>query len=226
MTRDPWRLPDPRRAPPGVELLGLSAGLTPQIALAGYRSGLFVMELEAGIAGWFSPDPRGILPLDRLHVSRSLRRSMIRFEVTFDSVFDEVVAACADPSRPGAWITPEYREVYRALHHAGAAHSVEVWSQGELAGGLFGVEQGGLFCGESMFHWRTDASKVAVAALVDVLRSAEGRSAEGLARILDVQWWTPHLGSLGVVAIPRSHYLDMLPAALSLPPAFGAIRTR
>lgn len=208
-------LPDPWRAPPGQDLLALAGPLTPDLALAGYRRGLFAMELAAGVNGWYSPDPRGILPLAGLQVSRSLRRSRRRFTVTTDRAFEAVVAACADPARPGSWINDEYRRVYRALAARGCAHSVEVWSGQRLAGGLVGIEQGGLFCGETMFHHETDASKVALVALVEILRAAGGAG-----RLLDVQWWTPHLGSLGAVAVPRTAYLDLLPLALSLPPAW------
>lgn len=215
MTPGAWQLPDPRRAPAGVELLALTGRLTPDVALAGYRRGLFAMEVAAGVNGWFSPDPRGILPLSRLHISRSLRRSLRRFRVTADQAFDAVVAACADPSRPGAWINEEYRTVYRALFARGHAHSIEVWSGERLVGGVFGIELGGLFCGESMFHRETDASKVALAGLVAHLGRAGGAE-----RLLDVQWWTPHLGSLGVIEVPRADYLDQLAQALLLPPAF------
>ncbi len=205
-----------------MELLALSGPLTTERALLGYRTGLFAMEFEPGINAWFSPDPRGILPLRGMHLSRSLRRSMRRLRVTYDQAFDAVVSGCADPDRSGAWINDEYREVYTDLHSRGAAHSVEVWAGERLVGGVFGVEQGGVFSGESMFHRATDASKVALAALVARLVAA---GPDG--RILDVQWWTPHLGSLGVVEIPRSAYLDLLPAALWLPPAFpGPARTR
>ncbi|MFN8125854.1 MAG: leucyl/phenylalanyl-tRNA--protein transferase [Candidatus Nanopelagicales bacterium] len=180
------------------------------MALVGYRRGLFAMEVAAGVMGWFSPDPRGILRPGTARVSRSLRRSMRRFTVTVDTCFAAVVAACADPDRDGHWITDDYRAVYRDLHNRGLAHSVEVWHDGRLAGGLFGVEQGGLFCGESMFHHVTDASKAALVATDTLLADAGGP------RLFDVQWWTPHLGSMGVIEIPRARYLEELPAALSL----------
>lgn len=209
------RLPDPRAAPPGRDIVALAGPLTADLALRGYRRGLFAMELAAGVNAWFSPDPRGIVPIDGLRVSRSLQRSCRRFRVTTDIAFDAVVAACADPDRPGAWINDEYRRVYRALHARGTAHSIEVWSGERLVGGLVGVEQGGLFCGETMFHRETDASKVALVALVRRLHD----SGPG-GRVLDVQWWTPHLGSLGAIQVPRNHYLDLLPGALVLPPAW------
>lgn len=215
MTRGPWGLPDPRAAPPGVELLAVGGVLSADLAIAGYRRGLFAMEVAAGVMGWFSPDPRGVLPPGAVHVSRSLRRSMRSYRVTVDQDFAGVVAACADPGRPGHWITDDYRAVYRDLHNRGVAHSVEVWDDRGLAGGLFGVEQGGLFCGESMFHRRRDASKVALVTMARLLLAGGGE------RVFDVQWWTPHLGSMGVVEIPRRSYLDRVSAALSLPPVLS-----
>jgi leucyl/phenylalanyl-tRNA--protein transferase len=156
-----------------------------------------------------------VLPLDGLRVSRSLRRACARFEVRVDTAFEAVVDGCADPARPGRWITGAVREAYVGLHRLGWAHSVEVWDDDGLAGGLYGVAVGGLFAGESMFHRRTDASKVAVVGLVDRLRG-------GGARLLDVQWVTPHLASLGAVDVPRQRYLDLLADAVRqpLPAAF------
>ena len=145
-------------------------------------------------------------------MSRSLRVSCRRFEIRVDTAFDEVVRACADPGRPGAWITSAVRRAYLALHELGWAHSVECWSGGRLAGGLYGVSLGGLFAGESMFHHARDASKVALVALVDLL------TADGVpGRLLDVQWATPHLGALGVVEVAREEYLTLLRRSLELP---------
>ena len=169
------------------------------------------------VLAWWSPDPRGILPLDGLRVSRSLRRSRRRFEVRVDTAFEAVIDACADDRRDGRWITGEIRDAYVRLHDLGWAHSIEAWThEGELAGGLYGVAVGGLFAGESMFHHRTDASKVALAGLVDLLREAG-------ASLLDIQWVTPHLASLGAVEVPRDRYLELLGEAVAepLPPAFG-----
>jgi leucyl/phenylalanyl-tRNA--protein transferase len=197
-------------------LLALGADLEPATLVAAYRAGIFPMPLS-GVAEtvWFSPDPRGIVPLDGFRPSRSLRRAARRFTVTTDQAFADVVAGCADPSRPGGWITPAIRAAYTRLHELGWAHSVEVRdAEGALAGGLYGVEIGGLFAAESKFHTRTDASKVALAALVERLRAAGGP------RLLDVQWTTPHLLTLGAVDIPRAEYLARLPAALDAPPAF------
>ena len=161
--------------------------------------------------GWFSPDPRAVLPLDALRVTRSLRRSLRRFDVTVDTAFVDVVRACADPSRDGAWIDERVLEAYTRLHQLGWTHSVEVRdpADGSLVGGLYGIHIGGLFAGESMFHRTTDASKVALVALVDRLRAIG-------VELLDVQWLTPHLASLGVVEIPRREYLARLGRALAV----------
>ena len=174
------------------------------------------------VMAWWSPDPRAIIPLDGLRVSHSLRKSLVRYEIRIDPAFRDVIAACADPARTGRWINSAIRDAYVRLYGLGWAHSVEAWSRddGELAGGLYGVAVGGLFAGESMFHRQTDASKAALVALVDVLR-ADGGDRAG--RLLDVQWLTPHLASLGAVEITRSDYLRRLQVALdlTLPPALA-----
>jgi leucyl/phenylalanyl-tRNA--protein transferase len=211
-----WAFPPADRAG-GEELLALGADLAPGTLLSAYRSGIFPMPIE-GVAemAWFSPDPRGIVPLVEFAPSRSLRRAARRFTVTADRAFADVIAGCADPRRPGAWITPAIRAAYGELHTLGWAHSLEVWdADGRLAGGLYGVEIGGLFAAESKFHRQTDASKVALAALVERLRAAGGE------RLLDVQWTTPHLRSLGARDVPRAQYLARLPAVLDAPPAFS-----
>jgi leucyl/phenylalanyl-tRNA--protein transferase len=218
-----WELPDPAQARAREELLGVGADLEPGTLLAAYRTGLFPMPVERdGPLGWWSPDPRGILPLHGMHVSRSLRRSRRLFVTTVDTAFDDVVRGCGDPRRPHGWITDEVREAYVELHRLGFAHSIETRTPaGDLVGGLYGVELGGLFAGESMFSHVTDASKAALAALVDLLSAApgvDGRPRTG--RLLDVQWRTDHLATLGVVAIPRGRYLALLARALPLPPAF------
>ena len=215
-----WDLPDPREAPAGEEMLAIGADLEPRTLLAAYSRGLFPMDVgRDGPLGWWSPDPRGVLPLDRLRVTRSLRASRRRYRVTVDEAFDDVIAGCADQRRAHGWITPSFRAAYAAMHRLGHAHSVEVWQGDELVGGLYGVEIGGLFAGESMFHRARDASKVALAGLVDALG---GASAAREGRLLDVQWATPHLESLGVVAIPRAEYLRRLSIALDLPPRISA----
>ncbi len=196
-------------------LVGVGADLEPGTVLAAYRRGMFPMPLGAhGPIGWWSPDPRAVIPLDGLRVSRSLRRNLRRYEVRVDTAFADVIDACADPVRPHGWISPEIRRAYRTLHDLGWAHSVEAWScdDGELVGGLYGLAIGGLFAGESMFHRRTDASKAALVTLVGLLRD------DGVAgRLLDVQWQTPHLGSLGAVEVARADYVTRVAAAVELP---------
>jgi len=199
---------------PDQELVGRGADLAPGTLLAAYRRGIFPMP-EDGVREpmyWYSPVRRGIVPLDGLVVSRSLRRSMRDFEIRTDTAFDEVVAGCADPARDSGWITETVAAAYGELHRLGWAHSVEAWRDGELAGGLYGVAIGGLFAGESMFHRVPDASKVALVGLVELLRG------DGAAdRLLDVQWLTPHLATLGAVEITRDEYLDRLEVALGMP---------
>lgn len=212
----PWLLPDPALAEPGVDVVAIGADLSVPTVLAAYRSGLFPMHLDTGELAWWSPDPRGVLPLDDLRVPRSLRASARRYEVSVDRCFADVMRACADGRRDHGWITDEFIETYSQLHRMGWAHSVEVWTTaGELAGGLYGIEIGGLFAGESMFHRERDASKVALVALVERLRAADGD------RLLDVQWCTDHLASLGAIDVSRAEYLSRLQAALPSTPCLG-----
>jgi leucyl/phenylalanyl-tRNA--protein transferase len=176
---------------------------------------MFPMRLgPGGPIGWWSPDPRGVLPLDGLVVHRSLRRACRRHRVSVDTAFEEVVRACADPARPHGWIDASFVAAYTRLHELGWAHSIEVWGAtpdgDELAGGLYGVSIGGLFAGESMFHRARDASKVALVATVELLRTGGGT-------VFDVQWCTEHLASLGAVAIPRAEYLQMVADAIARP---------
>ena len=192
------------------EVVGTGADLEPATLLAAYRCGLFPMPVGNDLA-WWSPDPRGVIPLDGLLVPRSLRRSCRRYEIRIDSDFESVVTACADPRRRGRWINRRMFNAYVRMHELGWAHSVEAWTpEGELAGGLYGVAIGGFFAGESMFHRYRDASKVALVALVAALSSGGA--------LLDVQWPTAHLASLGAVAIGRDDYLGRLQAAVTLPP--------
>lgn len=198
------------------DLIAVSREFTPELVRTAYRSGVFPMPARGGLMGWWSPLARAVLPLDSLRVTRSLRKMRSRYQIRVDSDFDAVLAGCGDPRRPDGWIDEDIRRVYRRLHRDGEVHSVEAWTpEGELAGGLYGVGQGGLFAGESMFHRPDigrDASKVALVALVEILRAA---GAEG--RLLDVQWTTPHLQSLGVAEMPRRRYLELLERALELP---------
>lgn len=207
--QSPWLL-TPAGAEAGEDLVAVGGDLEPGTLLTAYRNGLFPMGLGLGGGpplGWWSPDPRGVLLPGRLHVSRSLRRSLRQFDITVDTAFDDVVAGCADPTRDGAWITAEIAVAYRRLHDLGWAHSVEVWRGDELVGGLYGVAVGRLFAAESKFHHVTDASKSAVVALVRLLEE------DGVPWVLDVQWRTDHLATLGVVALPRKDYLRLLGTA-------------
>ncbi len=204
-----WALPDPAVA--GDDLIAVGADLAAGTVLAAYRTGLFPMRVSrGGPLAWWSPNPRGIIPLDGLHVSRSLRRSCGRFTVTVDTAFGDVMRACADPRRPDGWINESFIAAYTELHRLGWAHSVETWRDGELAGGLYGIAIGGLFAGESMFHRTTDASKVALVALVERLGRADGV-------LFDVQWTTRHLSSLGAVDVSRETYLELLRHAVARP---------
>lgn len=215
-----WDFPDPRGA--ADDLVALGGDWEPATLLGAYRNGLFPMplaELPDNPIGWFSPEPRAVLPLDGLRVSRSLRASCRSFEVRVDTAFDEVVTRCARTTRQHGWITDEVREAYGRLHRLGWAHSVESWTfDDKLAGGLYGVSIGGLFAGESMWHeparYGRDASKVALVDLVARLQ----RAPDAQRRVLDVQWLTPHLASLGAVGISRADYLDRLQVALRVEP--------
>jgi leucyl/phenylalanyl-tRNA--protein transferase len=212
----PWAFP-PADSGDG-ELVALGADLFPGTVLMAYRRGLFPMAVDlpelrrATDMAWWSPDPRGVLPLSGLRVTRSMRQSARHFEVRVDTAFAEVVDGCADPNRSGGWIDEEIATAYNELHRLGWAHSVEAWRDGELAGGLYGIAIGGLFAGESMFTRARDASKVALMALVDLLSDEYADQ-----RLLDTQWQTPHLATLGVVEIPRPEYLTRLDRALDLP---------
>lgn len=185
-----------------------------RLLVAAYASGWFPMASEGEIR-WYSPDPRGILPLDAVHVPRRLARVVRsgRFRIEVDRAFVEVMRACAADERdredPGTWIDDEIIASYTALHDAGIAHSVEAWVDDRLVGGLYGVALRGAFFGESMFHHETDASKVALVALVERLRS-RGYT------LLDTQWVTPHLEQFGAVEIPRDDYLRRLERSLTL----------
>lgn len=203
-----WRFPSLAEMPDS-DLVTVGGDLEPSTLIHAYRQGIFPMEVTGmpGVVGWWSPDPRGIVPLDGLRVTRSMRQSARRFDVRIDTSFGRVIRACADPSREDGWITRDFVAAYERLHGLGWAHSVEVFDrEGELAGGLYGVRVGGMFAGESMFHHKRDASKVALMALVDLMR-------ESGMTLLDVQWCTDHLASLGAVAIPRADYLARLETA-------------
>ena len=205
-----WWFP-PTSEWPGGDLVAAGGDLEPQTLINAYRKGLFPMVLESheGIIGWWSPDPRGILPLDNLRVTRSMRQSARRYDVRVNTCFAQIIRGCANPSRESAWITDEFIQAFTRLHQLGWAHSLEVFDrQGQLAGGLYGVRINGLFAGESMFHTQRDASKVALMSLVQLMRET-GMS------LLDVQWRTDHLESLGAVEVGREQYLSLLADALA-----------
>jgi leucyl/phenylalanyl-tRNA--protein transferase len=187
--------------------------IDPELLLQGYRLGVFPMAMEDDSIQWFSPDPRAILPLEDFHVPHALRRLLRKnvFETRIDSAFSKVIEACA--KREDTWINIEIIESYTRLHDLGCAHSVEAWKEGTLAGGLYGVSVGGAFFGESMFHHVTDASKIALVALVEHLRAQKFA-------LLDTQWLTPHLQQFGGLEISREHYLRLLRRAVELPREF------
>jgi leucyl/phenylalanyl-tRNA---protein transferase len=200
-----------------LDVVGITKVLTSADVESGYRAGIFPMaDPEGGVITWHRPKRRAILPLERFHASRSLSTLLRRrpFKVTFDRAFSDVVDACAD--RPSTWISTGFKKIYGDLHVQGKAHSVEVWVDGELAGGLYGVRLGGAFFAESMFHRRTNMSKVALAELVSRLR------AQGF-ELLEVQYLTQHLAQFGVIEIPDSKYQARLKEALELPCGFGGI---
>jgi leucyl/phenylalanyl-tRNA---protein transferase len=201
-------LPSPR--PHDGDVVAVGGDLEPGTILQAYRKGMFPMNLPDGELAWWSPVDRAILPLDGLRITRSLRQSTRRYQVTVDEDFLGVIEGCADPTREDGWITPQFIAAYTRLHELGWVHSIEVWDTDDrLVGGLYGVALGGLFAGESMFHRARDASKVALVHLVVMMSSGGGR-------LIDVQWNNPHLESLGAVVIGRDEYLSILPDALAV----------
>jgi leucyl/phenylalanyl-tRNA--protein transferase len=200
----------------------LGGELTPEWLLEAYSRGIFPWPLVTGrgtVLAWFSPDPRAVLELDALVVSRRLRRRMRsgRYQVTRDQDFSGVVAGCAEPREADrmTWITPEIALAYQRLHELGFAHSVEIWCDERLVGGVYGVALGGAFSGESMFYRQRDASKLALVYLVEHLR-------EGGFELFDIQQWTPHMGRMGAIEIPRTEYLRRLQHALTISASFEA----
>ena len=199
---------------PRHDVVGRGADLQPETLIYAYRHGVFPMvssDLKDPTTNllWWSPQMRAIIPLNGLVTTRSMRRSARKFEIRVDTNFEHVMRNCAAPHRDNGWITEEFIEAYLRLHQLGWAHSIEVIDEnGFLAGGLYGVRIGGFFAGESMFHLVRDASKVALMALVDLMRSSN-------MSLLDVQWLTPHLESLGAVAIKRDQYLRLLATAVT-----------
>jgi leucyl/phenylalanyl-tRNA--protein transferase len=212
-----WDFPTLEQMPQD-DLVILGADLKPETVIDSYQHGIFPMHIEVANKrqiGWWSPQQRGILPLNKINISKSLQKSMKKFHVSFDQAFDQVIDGCGDDKRPQGWINKEIKIAYKKLFELGYVHSVEVWNKNdELVGGLYGVEVKGLFAGESMFHKETDASKTAMVYLVNKLNEAGGE------RIFDVQWQTPHLKSMGVIEIPRKKYLSLLPEVMKTKPAF------
>ena len=208
-----WEFPDKTRWP-RHDVVGRGADLEPETLICAYRHGVFPMVSNESIVTdsdllWWSPQMRAIIPLDGLKVSRTMRRSAKKFEIRVDTQFENVMRNCAAPHRDNGWITEEFIDAYVKLHHLGWAHSIEVIDEsGLLAGGLYGVRINKFFAGESMFHLVRDASKVALMALVETMKSSN-------MSLLDVQWLTPHLASLGAVAIKRDEYLRRLEVAVT-----------
>ena len=213
-TRCAWDFPTPEEWPIDDDVVAVGADLAPDTLLYAYAHGMFPMhvgERRRDLA-WWSPVERGIIPLDGLRVTRSMRQSARRFSVTFDRSFEDVMRLCATSHDTGNWIDESFIDAYVRLHDMGVAHSVEVRDAGNhLVGGLYGVRINGFFAGESMFHLERDASKVALMHLVDAMTAAS-------MTLLDTQWCTPHLSSLGCTVVPRRRYLELLAAAVAEPP--------
>ncbi|GAA1569045.1 leucyl/phenylalanyl-tRNA--protein transferase [Kribbella hippodromi] len=206
-----WEFP-----PVGVagasDVVAGGADLAPGTVLAAYRRGLFPMPDHRGSVLWWSPVDRGVIEIAGHQPSRTLRRARAKFEIRVNTAFDQVIRACADPRRPGAWIDRDIIAAYTELHRMGWVHSVEAWDGDELAGGLYGVAIGGLFAGESMFHHKTDGSKAAVAGTIELLDDEYAAD-----RVFDIQWVTDHLATLGAVSIPRETYVRRLARAADVP---------
>ena len=194
----------------------MKSGIPPDLLLEAYASGIFPMGMPDGEIRWYSPDPRGIIPLEEFHTPHGLKRALKNpaWEIRVDTAFKEVMRECG--SREETWITETIAESYNLLFESGHAHSVEVWQEESLAGGLYGVSIGGAFFGESMFHRVTDASKVALWHLVAILK-------RGGFTLLDSQWTTPHLEQFGAREITRADYLEKLAAALPLKTTFPRV---
>jgi len=212
-----WTLERPPDEHPH-DVWAVGADLEPGTLLAAYRLGVFPMPVD-GTLVWWSPEERAVIPVIGFRASRSLGRASRGYDIRVDTAFVEVVRECADPRRPHGWIDADFVAAYTRLHDLGWAHSVEAWDDDGLAGGLYGVGIGGLFAAESKFYRRSGASKAALLALVELLQRAGGE------RLLDVQWATPHLDSLGAIEVSRAEYHRLLDAALLLPDAFRARTT-
>lgn len=210
-----WVFPPVHDADPDGPV-AVGGDLLPGTLLAAYRNGLFPMPIGRRRLGWFSPDPRGVLFPDQAHRSHSLKKSMRDFEFRVDTSFAAVMDGCADPRRPHGWISADFKAAYGLLHQLGWAHSVETYLDGRLVGGLYGLCIGGFFAAESKFHTHTDASKAAVMELARIMSTRPGS-------IIDVQWSTPHLATLGITEISRDRYVELAKraACLESPLQFG-----
>ncbi len=207
-----WKFPPPSDRH-SSDLVGRGADLEPETLIHAYMNGVFPMSSELALGeddiAWWSPLERGIIPLDSLRITRSMRRSQRKYHIKIDTCFERVMRGCASPDRPGGWINERFISAYVELHRRGWAHSFEVFDEYEtLVGGLYGVRIGRFFAGESMFHLTRDASKVALMHLVSEMKNDN-------MTLLDVQWLTPHLESLGALEIPRPEYLHRLSVALN-----------
>ena len=243
--------PDPRLAPADIDLIAISAydstgfpleinphivwpkltefgsNWDPKTLLAAYRVGLFPMPYEIdgqeSAIGWWSPKSRAIFYPDQIHVSNSLKSAIKKFTVTVDQDFTSVIRACGNPERVSGWINEDVISAFTALHEIGVAHSIEVWDDdGSLAGGLYGLELGGVFAGESMFHVVKNASKVALVHLGGLLN--DGLLNDGQGRVIDTQWMTGHLESMGAKTIDRGDYCQILPKLLDISPVLSVIK--
>jgi len=203
-----WEFPSPELWPNDDDIVAAGADLETDTLLYAYANGMFPMFVNKRNLAWWSPVDRGVIPLDGLRITRSMRQSAKKFTCTINEAFTEVMTMCGSMRTDGNWITREFIDAYSDLHDEGHAHSVEVWDEtGELVGGLYGVRINKFFAGESMFHLQTDASKVALMHLV-ALMSLDGME------LLDTQWRTEHLETLGCIAVPREKYLHLLASAI------------
>jgi leucyl/phenylalanyl-tRNA--protein transferase len=204
-----WEFPSPELWPDDDDIVAAGADLETDTLLYAYAHGMFPMFINKRNLAWWSPVDRGVIPLDGLRITRSMRKSAQKFTCTINQAFTEVMTLCGSMRTDGNWITREFIDAYSDLHDEGHAHSVEVWNElGELVGGLYGVRINRFFAGESMFHIQTDASKVALMHLVELM------SLDGM-ELLDTQWRTEHLETLGCIAIPREEYLQLLASAIA-----------
>ncbi len=210
-----WTFPSPELWPHDDDIVTYEADLETDTLLYAYAHGMFPMFVKTRLfsseetLAWWSPVDRGVIPLDGLRITRSMRKSAQKFTCSINQAFTKVMTLCGSMRTDGNWINPEIIDAYSKLHDEGHAHSVEVWNEaGELVGGLYGVRINKFFAGESMFHIQTDASKVALMHLV-ALMTLDGME------LLDTQWRTEHLETLGCIAIPREEYLQLLASAIT-----------